>query len=192
MCPVNHTDCIDVYMRKNFDKFRAYFYTGDLIKQRPVASDREERASKQRRLSSSSTQPVQSNRLCWQHLSLTPVNKKEQQFWEIVAYPELFEGLSDALRRLQDARSVVVVGNGPMSGNLGTQIDSSKAAIIRCNDYATATSPDQHGKRCDLQIINCDSQLSKRSSDPILSWIRDPRVQVIVLERIAPPKTISR
>ena len=135
---------------------------------------------------------MQSNRLCWQHLSLTPVNNKEQQFWEIVAYPELFEGLSDALKILQDARSVVVVGNGPMSGNLGTQIDSSKAAIIRCNDYASATSPDQHGKRCDLHIINCHSKLSKTSSDPILRWIKDPRVQVLVLERDAPPKTIER
>ena len=62
-----------------------------------------------------------------------------------MSYDKLFEGLSDALRMLQDAQSVVVVGNGPMSGNLGTQIDSSKAAIIRCNDYASATSPDQHG-----------------------------------------------
>jgi len=109
-----------------------------------------------------------------------------------VSYDKLFEGLSDALRMLQDAQSVVVVGNGPMSGNLGTQIDSSKAAIIRCNDYATATSADQHGARCDLQIISCDSRVSKTSFEPILEWIRDPQVQVIVLENHAPPKTIAR
>ena len=72
MWPVNHTDCIDVHMRQNFDKFRAYFHTGDFIKQRPVPSDREEPAPKRRRQgSSSSTQQVQSNRLCLQHLSLT-------------------------------------------------------------------------------------------------------------------------
>ena len=38
-----------------------------------------------------------------------------------MSYDKLFEGLSDALRMLQDAQSVVVVGNGPMSGSLGPQ-----------------------------------------------------------------------
>ena len=164
MWPVNHTDCIDVYMRKNFDKFRAYFYTGDLIKQRPVRSDREEPLPKRRRMgSSSSTQQVQSNRLCLQHLSLNPINKKERIFWKIVNSDKLFEGLSAALKILQDARSVAVVGNGPMTGRLGSQIDRSPAAIIRCNDYATATRADEHGARCDLHLRLQDCQEINRA-----------------------------
>ena len=190
MWPVTHTNCIEVQMRQNFDKFQAYVYTGDFIHRQTVPPDRLQLNWKRRRLDSSSS--IESNRLCWQHLALSPVNNKERQFWDIVACPDLFEGLSDALQMLHDARSVIVVGNGPMSNCLGPQIDSSDAAIIRCNDYASATSPAQHGKRCDLQVINCLSKLSKKSSLPILRWIKDTQVKVIVLDREAPPTTIER
>ena len=52
-----------------------------------------------------------------------------------MSYDKLFEGLSDALRMLQDAQSVVVVGNGPMSGNLGPQIEK----VITSEETYTST-----------------------------------------------------
>ena len=52
-----------------------------------------------------------------------------------MSYDKLFEGLSDALRILQDKRSVVVVGNGPMSGNLGPQIEK----VITSEETYTST-----------------------------------------------------
>ena len=43
-----------------------------------------------------------------------------------------------------------------------------------------------------VAICTCDSRIAKKSIEPILAWIQDPQVQVIVLERDAPLETIAR
>ena len=106
--------------------------------------------------------------------------------------PHLFEGLSEALNTLQDARDVVVIGTGPMTESLGEYIDGSNAAIIRCNDYSKATSIEEHWRPCSVQIINCNMRLSKKSSESILQWIVDNTVQVIVAEQDASKAVIER
>jgi hypothetical protein len=181
MWPIRHGERIDVYMGQNFDKFRAYFYTGSLIEKRQMPLERypPEPPSKKPCLRTST--PWQ-----WQQLTINPANKKEKLFWDIVGCQDLFKGLEPVMEELQGRGAVIVVGNGPISDtSLGAHIDDSAAAVVRCNNFRCATTEASHGARCNVQLINCESTLTKRGqSDVVLGWIA-PRAKVIMVERIA-------
>ena len=184
MWPICNDDCIDVRMRKHFHEFNAYFYAKEFIGQRIVPSDR--RPPKRQR--ATAVKPLQ-----WQSLAVNPQSRKETLFWDVVRCPHLFEGLESALRVLQVAGRVIVVGNGPIEdGSLGERIDNCSAAVVRCNDFRNSTGEATHGRRCSVQVINCESHLSKRSPDKILGWIAERSAPVIVAERIAPRNEIER
>jgi hypothetical protein len=178
MLPVNHGECIDVYMKQHFDKFRAYFLVESVVQKRDDPIE---------------CRPLQRPRQvkAWDVIPLTlnAVSNKEKLFWAILQCPHLFKGMESAKEKLQKKMAVVVVGNGPITDALGAEIDDDKAAVVRCNDYRTSTNELSHGRRCDVQVINCHSSVPI-SSDEILGWIA-PHATVVVAERLAARRKVK-
>jgi hypothetical protein len=108
-------------------------------------------------------------------LAVPPASEKEKLLLEHCGVSEFVERIGICSGRAAGCRGCVVVGKVPMPDGLGSRMDASHAAVVRCHNFRYITTEASNAKRCNVQILR---RSCKR-------WIA-PGARVIVAERMVP------